>query len=105
MDPNEVTLNKAAKLNPVCPGSTDADKHSYSLKSLVDVHFTEEAGSDGAMLRVCPSCKKTLTNSVKVMRKLASCSVCYVGANAVSSYKTLWSCYMQALRGQVHDAA
>ncbi|BCS20057.1 putative RING finger domain protein [Aspergillus puulaauensis] len=67
MDPNEVTLNKAVKLNPICPGSTETDKHSYSLKSLVDVHFTEEAGSDGAMLRVCPSCKKTLTNSVKVM--------------------------------------
>lgn len=69
MDPNEVTLNKAVKLNPICPGSTETDKHSYSLKSLVDVHFTEEAGSDGSMVRVCPSCKKTLTNSVKVMRK------------------------------------
>ena len=69
MDPNEVTLNKAVKLNPICPGSTETDKHSYSLKSLVDVHFTEEAGTDGAMVRVCPSCKKTLTNSVNVMRK------------------------------------
>ncbi|KAL5337717.1 hypothetical protein BJX70DRAFT_225472 [Aspergillus crustosus] len=66
-DPNEVVINKAVKLNPICPGATDSNKHSYSLKALVDVHFTEEAGADGATVRVCPSCKKTLTNTVKVM--------------------------------------
>ncbi|KAL4925453.1 putative RING finger domain protein [Aspergillus undulatus] len=66
-DPNEIAANKTVKLNPVCPGSTESKTHSYSLKSLVDVHFTEEAGADGAMVRVCPSCKKTLTNTVKVM--------------------------------------
>ncbi|KAL2808983.1 hypothetical protein BJX63DRAFT_445567 [Aspergillus granulosus] len=66
-DPNEIAANKVVKLNPVCPGSTEANQHSYSLKSLVDVHFTEEAGADGSMVRVCPSCKKTLTNTFKVM--------------------------------------
>ncbi|KAL4807710.1 hypothetical protein BDV18DRAFT_107368 [Aspergillus unguis] len=66
-DPNEIAANKTVKLNPVCPGSTEQNQHSYSLKSLVDVNFTEEAGPDGAMVRVCPSCKKTLTNTVKVM--------------------------------------
>ncbi|KAL4878928.1 hypothetical protein BJY04DRAFT_229594 [Aspergillus karnatakaensis] len=66
-DPNENAINKAVKLNPICPGSTESNKHSYSLKALVDVNFTEEAGADGSMVRVCPSCKKTLTNTVKVM--------------------------------------
>ncbi|KAL4909330.1 hypothetical protein BDW74DRAFT_80205 [Aspergillus multicolor] len=66
-DPNEITANMKVKLSPICPGSTESNKHGYSLKSLVDVHFTEEPGADGAMVRVCPSCKKTLTNTVKVM--------------------------------------
>ncbi|KAL2854551.1 hypothetical protein BJX68DRAFT_30083 [Aspergillus pseudodeflectus] len=66
-DPNEIAANKVVKLNPVCPGSTEGNQHSYSLKSLVEVHFTEEAGADGSMVRVCPSCKKTLTNTAKVM--------------------------------------
>ncbi|RDW78663.1 putative RING finger domain protein [Aspergillus mulundensis] len=69
-DPNEIAANMKVKLSPICPGSTESNKHGYSLKSLVDVHFTEEAGADGAMVRVCPSCKKTLTNTVKVMRTL-----------------------------------
>ncbi|KAL4919535.1 hypothetical protein BDW62DRAFT_216945 [Aspergillus aurantiobrunneus] len=66
-DPNEIAANKAVKLSPICPGSSGSNQHGYSLKSLVDVHFTEEAAADGAMVRVCPSCKKTLTNTVKVM--------------------------------------
>ncbi|KAF7624509.1 putative RING finger domain protein [Aspergillus flavus] len=66
-DPNEIAANKAVKLTPVCPGSTDEHRHSYSLKSLVDVHFTEEKASDGSMARICPSCKKTLTNGLKAM--------------------------------------
>ncbi|KAL4801085.1 hypothetical protein BDV19DRAFT_384101 [Aspergillus venezuelensis] len=66
-DSNENILVKTVKLQPVCPGSTEQKTHSYSLKSLVDVHFTEEAGADGNMVRICPSCKKTLTNTVKVM--------------------------------------
>ncbi|KAL6239659.1 hypothetical protein BDW75DRAFT_101035 [Aspergillus navahoensis] len=66
-DPTEITANKTVKLSPICPGSTESNKHGYTLKLLVDVHFTEETGPDGAMVRVCPSCKKTLTNTVKVM--------------------------------------
>ena len=67
-DPNEIAANKTVKLTPVCPASTDSNRHNYSLKSLVEVHFTEEKGSDGSMARVCPSCKKTLTNGLKAMR-------------------------------------
>ncbi|KAI2841943.1 hypothetical protein CBS12448_9636 [Aspergillus niger] len=66
-DPNEIAANKAIKLTPICPASTDSNRHSYSLKSLVEVHFTEEKASDGSPARVCPSCKKTLTNGLKAM--------------------------------------
>ncbi|KAF7594548.1 hypothetical protein BBP40_008995 [Aspergillus hancockii] len=66
-DANEIAANKAVKLTPICPGSMDDNRHSYSLKSLVDVHFTEEKTSDGSIARVCPSCKKTLTNGLKAM--------------------------------------
>lgn len=52
----------------MCPASTDTNRHSYSLKSLVEVHFTEEKASDGTISRVCPSCKKNLTNGLKAMR-------------------------------------
>ncbi|KAK1145964.1 hypothetical protein N8T08_003612 [Aspergillus melleus] len=66
-DPNEIAANKAVKLTPICPASTDSNRHAYSLKSLVDVHFTEEKTDDGTLARVCPSCKKTLTNGLKAM--------------------------------------
>ncbi|KAJ5579556.1 uncharacterized protein N7459_005541 [Penicillium hispanicum] len=66
-DPNEIAANKAVKLAPVCPGSTEASRHNYSLKSLVDVHFTEEKATDGSVSRVCPSCKKNLSNGLKAM--------------------------------------
>ncbi|KAJ5218491.1 uncharacterized protein N7498_000590 [Penicillium cinerascens] len=66
-DPNEIAANKNVKLTPICPGSSDTNRHGYSLKSLVDVHFTEEKGSDGSVARVCPSCKKNLSNGLKAM--------------------------------------
>ncbi|KAJ5438147.1 uncharacterized protein N7458_009145 [Penicillium daleae] len=66
-DHDEITANKAVKLTPMCPGSNETHKHSYSLKSLVDVHFTEEKATDGTVSRVCPSCKKNLSNGLKAM--------------------------------------
>ncbi|KAJ5151188.1 uncharacterized protein N7482_010440 [Penicillium canariense] len=66
-DPNEIAANKAVKLTPICPGSSETHKHTYSLKSLVDVHFTEEKASDGTVSRICPSCKKNLSNGLKAM--------------------------------------
>ncbi|KAJ5815631.1 hypothetical protein N7474_007408 [Penicillium riverlandense] len=66
-DPNEIIAQKAVKLVPICPASTESNRHSYSLKSLVDVHFTEETGADGTVSRVCPSCKKNLSNGLKAM--------------------------------------
>lgn len=61
---------KPVKMSPICPGSTDKNRHEYSLKTLVDVHFTEEKVEDGSgeVSRICPSCKKVLTNGLKAMR-------------------------------------
>ncbi|KUL89852.1 hypothetical protein ZTR_02908 [Talaromyces verruculosus] len=65
---NEVTLRKNLKLSPICPASTKETRHEYSLKTLVDVHFTEEKSDSGdSVSRICPSCKKSLTNGLKAM--------------------------------------
>jgi nitric oxide synthase-interacting protein len=72
---------KPIKLSPVCPGSSESNPHDYSLKTLVDVHFTEAkddeagAGTGSGMKdndkmkksRICPSCQKVLTNGLKAM--------------------------------------
>ncbi|CAG8889956.1 unnamed protein product [Penicillium egyptiacum] len=77
-DANEITANKTVKLTPLCPGSTDESRHSYSLKSLVEVNFTEEKASDGTVSRVCPSCKKNLSNGLKAMlTKPCGHVICY----------------------------
>ena len=57
------------KLHPVCPGSSPNPQHNYSLKSLVTVNFTSNE-SDTATdkpSRICPSCKKALTNTSRPM--------------------------------------
>ncbi|KAG9772595.1 hypothetical protein KCU88_g6106, partial [Aureobasidium melanogenum] len=38
--------NQKSKLHPLCPASTPETKHSYSLKSLVTVNFTEESEAE-----------------------------------------------------------
>ncbi|KAL1964970.1 hypothetical protein VTN77DRAFT_6170 [Rasamsonia byssochlamydoides] len=63
---------KPIKLSPICPGSSNGNRHEYSLKTLVDVHFTEEKVEDlnstePQVSRICPSCKKVLTNGLKAM--------------------------------------
>ena len=50
---------KPIKFQPICPASTPDTKHSYSLKSLQPVIFT----SDSSGTKICPSCKKSLSNS------------------------------------------
>ncbi|KAK7966987.1 Nitric oxide synthase-interacting protein-like protein [Apiospora aurea] len=72
---HEVT--KKAKTTPTCPASPEDKPHTYSLHTLVAVHFTEEeeegngtaqkAGKSKKMQRVCPSCKKALSNSSRAM--------------------------------------
>ncbi|KAJ5921127.1 hypothetical protein N7466_009453 [Penicillium verhagenii] len=66
-DADEIAANKTVKLAPICPGSSDTNRHTYSLKGLVEVNFTEEKGSDGSTARICPSCKKNLSNGLKAM--------------------------------------
>ncbi|KAI5917941.1 hypothetical protein F4810DRAFT_626380 [Camillea tinctor] len=65
---------KKAKTMPVCPASVDEKPHTYSLHTLVAVCFTEEEDEKGTRsaehhraVRVCPSCKKVLSNASKAM--------------------------------------
>ncbi|KAI1820995.1 hypothetical protein F4861DRAFT_542392 [Xylaria intraflava] len=62
---------KKTKTNTLCPASTEDKPHTYSLHSLVSLHFTTEDGDDKAQsketLRICPSCKRGLGNSSKAM--------------------------------------
>ena len=58
------------KLNPLCPASSPANKHSISLKSLVTVNFKlsddPALGSQGPIL-MCPACIKVLNNTNKAV--------------------------------------
>ncbi|KAI0386237.1 ENOS interacting protein [Hypomontagnella monticulosa] len=67
---------KKAKSTPMCPASREDNPHTYSLHMLVTVNFTEEeeGGDEGKgspsrkkRIRVCPSCKKGLSNASKAM--------------------------------------
>ncbi|KAF3911724.1 hypothetical protein AA313_de0204946 [Arthrobotrys entomopaga] len=66
----EIAPTKPPKLQPVCPGSDPEKLHNYSLKSLVNIKFTEEAeekNKHGEKARICPSCKKGLSNETKAV--------------------------------------
>ena len=66
---------KAPKLHPTCPAAAADKPHDISLKSLVNVRFTEgsegkgttEGGSSATPARSCPSCNKTLSNATKAV--------------------------------------
>ncbi|KAI9734083.1 MAG: hypothetical protein M1818_007021 [Claussenomyces sp. TS43310] len=61
-------ITKRAKKAPVCPASSETQPHNYSLHTLITVSFTEEFGADSKVTqRVCPSCKKVLSNSSKAV--------------------------------------
>lgn len=61
-------IAKKAKLSPVCPASAVDKPHNYSLHTLITVEFTEEKDSTtGTSQRICPSCKKALSNTSKAM--------------------------------------
>ncbi|KAF3938240.1 hypothetical protein ABW19_dt0205041 [Dactylella cylindrospora] len=67
---SELAPVKAPKLQPVCPGSDPDKLHNYSLKGLVNVKFTEEEGErnkHGEPARICPSCRKGLSNETKAI--------------------------------------
>lgn len=59
---------KKAKQSPVCPASQQDKPHNYSLHTLITVAFTEETDSvTKKPQRICPSCKKQLTNTSKAV--------------------------------------
>jgi len=61
-------IAKKAKQSPVCPASPTDKPHNYSLHTLITVAFTEEEDAQSkAIQRMCPSCKKTLSNTSKAM--------------------------------------
>ncbi|KAI2626703.1 ENOS interacting protein [Hypoxylon sp. NC1633] len=69
-------IERKTKSAPVCPASKEDNPHAYSLRALVTVNFTEEEVDDGGgggasgrkkHVRVCPSCKKGLSNASKAM--------------------------------------
>jgi nitric oxide synthase-interacting protein len=69
LTPSSATaVEKPTKTNPQCPASTSDKPHDFSLKTLVSVQFTEEKNEASEdPVRLCPSCKKGLTNSTKAM--------------------------------------
>ena len=61
-------IAKKAKQSPVCPASPADQPHYYSLHTLITVAFTEEKDTtSGTSHRICPSCKKGLSNTSKAM--------------------------------------
>lgn len=57
-------IKKKAKTAPVCPSSEEKSPHAYSLRTLVTINFSEEESRDTkTKARICPSCKKGLTNA------------------------------------------
>jgi nitric oxide synthase-interacting protein len=59
---------KKVKSQPVCPSSPHDMPHYYSLHTLISVEFTEEMDAEKqAKQRICPACKKALSNSSKAM--------------------------------------
>ena len=62
-------IKKKTKTQPVCPAAPDDTPHYYSLHTLVSVHFTEDEklGENREPQRICPSCKRGLSNAFKAM--------------------------------------
>ncbi|KAK4252075.1 nitric oxide synthase-interacting protein [Corynascus novoguineensis] len=57
-------VKKKVKTQPVCPASAEDKPHYYSLHTLITINFTEETdSSSNKPQRICPACKKALSNS------------------------------------------
>lgn len=55
-------IKKKVKSQPTCPAAPEDKPHFYSLHTLVTVNFTEEDTAT-KKTRICPACKKALSNS------------------------------------------
>ncbi|CAN8097087.1 unnamed protein product [Discula destructiva] len=61
-------VKKKAKTAPICPSSQEKQPHTYSLHTLVTINFAEEESKvTKSKMRICPSCKKGLSNSSKAI--------------------------------------
>lgn len=61
-------VKKKTKTSPICPSSQEHHPHTYSLHTLVTINFAEEEAKNAkTKTRICPSCKKGLSNSLKAM--------------------------------------
>ncbi|KAH8909488.1 ENOS interacting protein [Coniochaeta sp. PMI_546] len=61
-------IKKKTKTQPICPASPEDQPHYYSLHTLITVNFTEEKDEKTkTSTRICPACKKALSNSSKAM--------------------------------------
>lgn len=62
-------ITKILKKSPVCPASATSQPHHYSLATLINVSFAEEPIESGGKTtqRVCPACKKALSNCSKAV--------------------------------------
>ncbi|KAI5297911.1 hypothetical protein KEM55_004078 [Ascosphaera atra] len=64
----EAPEEKRRKITPICPASSSDNEHTYSLKTLVTVHFTEEKDDETKeVTRICPACRKGLTNGSRAI--------------------------------------
>jgi nitric oxide synthase-interacting protein len=70
------TKSRPKKIHPLCPASIPGSQHTYSLKSLIAAEFTypdtessdsNPPASDHEPTRICPSCKKALTNTSRAV--------------------------------------
>jgi len=61
-------VKKKVKNQPTCPAAPENKAHFYSLHTLVSINFTEEKDpTTKCPQRICPSCKKVLSNASKAM--------------------------------------
>lgn len=60
-------VTKRSKKSPMCPAAPDNKPHAYSMAELITVTFVEEEDERKIKQRVCPACKKALSNSSKAV--------------------------------------
>jgi nitric oxide synthase-interacting protein len=69
----EIIDEAPVKVHTVCPLASESEPHAFSLKTLVEVHFTTEPGRDSGApegegsRKTCPACRKTLSNATKAV--------------------------------------
>ncbi|KOS18408.1 Nitric oxide synthase-interacting protein -like protein [Escovopsis weberi] len=55
---------KQVKTKPMCPASMANDPHFLSLHKVITINFEEEKGANDGSKRICPSCRKVLSNAL-----------------------------------------